>query len=529
TALSADGTVSIEAQVDWGEYELKVVTLGGAYTASSFKFNAGWYSGGAGTDTPDVLEIGLDREKYALGDVVRVRLKPRHAGQVLLSVVDNRLIEMKSVAVEAGETEATLTVTPEWGPGAYVTATLIRPAGPGRSPARALGLAWAGVDPADRRLAVDFTTPDEVSPRGPLPAALRISNLTPGETARVTIAAVDLGILNLTAFETPAPDDHYFGQRALGLDMRDLYGRLIDSNLGVRGALRSGGDAEAARMKAAPPVEELVAFFSGVVSVAADGTASAEFALPDFNGTVRLMAVAWTQSAVGHAQKDILVRDPIVVAAATPRFMAPRDESRVLLDVAHAKGPAGEVTLTFGSDGGLTGFGTAQNVTLAPGEIGQVSVPLVAVEIGDPSFTITTKTPDGTQLTKSLTIPVRLNDPDTARRSRLTIAANGGLTIDRNTFDGFEPGTARATLAAGPVALFDAPGLLTELDRYPYGCTEQTTSRALPLLYLSEVAGAIGMTAARDLDLRIETAINRVLANQSRSGAFGLWRPDRGD
>ena len=529
SSISATDANGIEAAVDWGEYELKLVTLQDEQTASSYKFTAGWYTGGAGSDTPDVLEVGLDRPAYRIGDTARLRLKPREAGKVLVAVVDNRVIDLKTVDVTAGETTVELPVTAEWGPGAYVTATLIRPSDATRNPSRALGLAWAKVDPEDRVLDVSFSTPDQVSPRGPLPVSVEIANLKPGAKAFVTLAAVDLGILSLTAFKTPAPDDHYFSQRRLGTEMRDLYGKLIDGNLGTLGRLRSGGDAEAQRLKAAPPVEELVASFSGVVEVSPDGKAEAVFELPDFNGTVRLMATAWTDGAVGHAEKDVLVRDPIVVSAATPRFLAPGDTGRVLLNITHASGPAGDISVSVSSDGAVSVPGEPSEFDLVAGGIQQISLPITAAEIGNSKIRVETTTPGGKTLVKNLTLPVRLNDPEVARQSRLTLPGDGTLSIDAAAFDGMRAGTARATLAVGPLALFDAPGLLTALDRYPYGCTEQTTSRALPLLYLSQVSDALGITAAADLETRVSDAIAKVLRNQSRQGSFGLWRPGRGD
>ena len=343
------------------------------------------------------------------------------------------------------------------------------------------------------------------------------------------MAAVDLGILNLTGFQSPAPDDYYFGQRALGMEMRDLYGRLIDGN-GAPGRLRSGGDAEQARLKSIPPVEELVAYFSGVVEVGADGVARVEFAVPDFNGTVRVMAQAWTASAVGSAEKDVLVRDPIVVSAATPRFLSPRDVTRVLVDVAHAKGPGGDVLMSVETDGGLSVAGDRfHQIPLGEGQIQRVSIPITAVEIGNPKLVLRTTTPGGQQLLKTLTLPVRLNDPEVSRRNDVRLSSGGRVTIDPDLFASYEPGTARITVGVGPVAQFDAPGLLVELDRYPYGCTEQTTSRALPLLYLDQVARALGLDERRDIDKRIAGAIERVLENQSSGGSFGLWRPGSDD
>src|SRR5690606_36654907 len=119
----------------------------------------------------------------------------------------------------------------------YVTATLYRPMNIAakRMPERALGLAWAKVAPGDRKLVVSLGVSEELRPRGPMTIPLAIGNLTPGKSAYVTIAAVDVGILNLTNFAAPAPDDWYFGQRRLGVEIRDIYGLLIDRMHGVPG------------------------------------------------------------------------------------------------------------------------------------------------------------------------------------------------------------------------------------------------------------------------------------------------------
>ncbi len=81
----------------------------------------------------------------------------------------------------------------------------------------------------------------------------------------------------------------------------------------------------------------------------------------------------------------------------------------------------------------------------------------------------------------------------------------------------------------GPLARLDAAGLLVQLDRVPWGCTEQVTSQALPLLYLADVAEALELAPRADLDARLEDAVAVVLANQSPEGGFGLWGPYGGD
>jgi len=67
------------------------------------------------------------------------------------------------------------------------------------------------------------------------------------------------------------------------------------------------------------------------------------------------------------------------------------------------------------------------------------------------------------------------------------------------------------------------------LDRYPYGCAEQTTSRALPLLYLSELNASAGLPDDGEVKKRVQEAIYKVLSYQSSSGSFGLWGPGSGD
>ncbi len=159
----------------------------------------------------------------------------------------------------------------------------------------------------------------------------------------------------------------------------------------------------------------------------------------------------------------------------------------------------------------------------------RITVPIAATETGLQTIAVNLTTPGGKRLTKTLTLPVQINDPEIARTTRLDLAVGDTFTFDRDVFTGLHTGTGSATLAIGPLARFDTPGLLNALDRYPYGCTEQIASRAMPLLYLDEVAVAMGLEQRDQLATRIEQAIAEVLTNQSSNGSFGLWGPSSGD
>ncbi len=514
---------AIATQVDWGEYEL-VAELQGGRSIGSVRFQAGWYGAGEGGETPDRLQVGLDRPDFVVGDTARLRVNAPSGGTALVSVLATDVIHQEVVTLDPGETVIPLQVTEGWGTGAYVTASVLRPLGDDDpAPARALGVAHARVNPGDKALAVTVEAPAETDGQaGSVEVTVRVDGLA-GEDGYVTLAAVDLGILNLTAHEAPDPTEHYFGQRRLGVELRDLYGRLIDGQSGALGQVRSGGDAGAsARFQSPPPTEVPMTFFSGLVPLGPDGTARLTVPKPAFNGTIRLDAVAWSARGVGDASTEVVARDPVVLTASLPRFMAPGDRSRLLLELVHVSGPAGTLPLSINAPN-LPLADVPAAATVEPGAKTVLEIPVTADEPGDHALTVTLDLPDGRTLVKTLTLGVRRNDPEVAVTRRFSLAPGETFLFDGEVFAGLRPGTGGATLSAGPLARFDMPGLLAQLDRYPYGCTEQLTSAALPLLYLSEYAPDM------DVRPRVQEAIARILTRQSSGGSFGLWQVGAGD
>ncbi len=531
-ALTAGTSARINSAVGWGRYELKIVNTDGQYTASSYAFTAGWWSAEASVDTPDVLDVSLDKARYRVGGTARLRITPRQAGTVLVRVVSDRLISMQALAVEPGEQVVDVPVAEDWGAGAYIIATLIQPmdTAKNRNPARAIGLAYAPTDPGIRQLSARFDMPPVVRPRGPLDVRLKVGG---GEgPVYATIAAVDLGILNLTGFTSPDPAQYYFGQRRLGVELRDIYGRLIDGMQGTPGRLRSGGDGALARVNAPPPTQALVAYFSGPLTVGTDGYASASFDLPAYNGTVRLMAVVWSGTAVGQAEYDLLVRDPVVVSAAMPRFLAPGDSTRLRVDLANVSAPAGKFSVTLSGNGGVSGqtYIVPPSVILAEGGQGSLNFPITAGAAGDYTLVLTVTAPDGAQYRQSLPVSVRANDPLINRALAAALPGKGGsFSIDPAVFTEMQPGSGTGNYTLGPLARFDVAGMLDALDRTPWGGTETRVSRAMPLLYLADIASVMDLNGTADPADRVRKAIIQVLANQTSTGAFGQWAPESGD
>jgi uncharacterized protein YfaS (alpha-2-macroglobulin family) len=539
TKLIANGTTDatmdgaeIAVPVTWGRYRLEIETAAIDGPTSSVEFDAGWYVEATSTETPDGLEIALDKESYTIGETAKLKVSSRFAGELMVTVGAESLIATKnaSIAAEGGEVE--IPVTAEWGAGAYVTATLFRPgdAQESRMPMRAIGIKWLTVNPGDRKLAVTLDLPEKTLPRQTLniPVSVTGAGL---EEAYVAVAAVDVGILNLTRYEAPNPDGWYFGQRRLGLEIRDLYGRLIDGSLGATGRLRTGGDGSEMPIQGNPPTEQLVAFFSGPVQLDADGKAIISFDIPQFNGTARIMTVAWSKTGVGHATADVIIRDPVVVTASLPKFLAPGDLSELRLDIANTDAPAGDYQLQVTSNPVVTvdPVAATQTVTLAAGGKFNATLPLMGGYNGSGVISVKLSNATGLSLEQVLNIPVRPASLPITTRRPVTIPPNGSLLVDGELLADSILQGASVSLSVSRSSAFDIPALLMTLDRYPYGCAEQTTSRALPLLYLSEMAQKSGIADDGEVKKRVQEAIYRVLAYQSSAGSFGLWSPGSGD
>jgi alpha-2-macroglobulin len=516
----ADRPGRIAVPVTWGRYRLDVSADDG--TVTSIGFDAGFFAD-ASADTPDRLEIALDKSEYHPGETMTVAVTARSAGRLTLQVIGDRLITSTTAEVQPGVTRLRLGVGRDWGSGAYLVASLRRPleAAAQRMPGRAIGVQWFAIDRKARSLALDMQLPPLVRPNSSLRVPLKIEGLAAGEEARVVVAAVDVGILNLTNYKPPAPDEHYLGQRRLGAEMRDLYGQLIDGMQGTRGQIRTGGDA-GGQLQGSPPTQKPVALFSGLVSVGRDGTAQVDFDLPEFAGTVRVMAVAWSKDKVGRAAGDVTVRDPLVLTATLPRFLLTGDRATMQLDLDNVEGPAGDYEITIGSEGAI-GARVTRTLRLSAKQREFLAVALNASIAGTADLKVRIAGPAGFALERSYALAVKPATQILARRTVRQIAKGESLSLSGDVFADLVPGSGSLALSVGPSVALDAAALLKALDRYPFGCTEQIASRALPLLYVNELAAEAHLALDAAVDQRIREAIDRLLARQGANGSFGLW------
>jgi uncharacterized protein YfaS (alpha-2-macroglobulin family) len=523
--VAADKPTQITLSPQPGRYRLDVKSSEPDGPITSVQFDVGWYSNGS-ADTPDLLETSIDKPQYQSGETMVVSVNARTAGKLTVNVLGDRLLTTQTIDVKEGTAQVKLPVGKDWGTGAYVLATLRRPldVAASRVPGRAIGLKWFGIDKQARTLAVNLSPPSLVRPNSTLKIPVKLGGLNPGEDAKVVVVAVDVGILNLTNYKPPAPDDYYLGQRSLTAEIRDLYGQLIDGMQGTRGQIRSGGDAGGAELQGSPPTQKPLALYSGIVTVSADGTAEISFDIPDFAGTARVMAVAWTATKLGHATIDVTVRDPVVLTTTLPRFLLNGDHGTVSFELDNVEGEAGDYTVNVAVSGPVNVSGNpAITTTLAAKQRSSMALGLDAGGAGTAQFDVDIKGPNGLTLARHYSLDVKPATQILARRSIRTLARGESLTLTSDMFSDLVPGTGSVSLSASQSTALDAATILHALDRYPHGCSEQITSRAMPLLYVNELAAGAHLAQDTEIDQRIKDAIERLLARQGSNGSFGLW------
>ena len=522
--IGAGPAARLNKRLGWGDYRLVLEGPQGARTA--VRFSAGWGAPAKDVEAPDVVRVSAGTRSYAQGDWVDVTLKAPYAGEAQVAVATDHVIDFKTMTV--GKAGATLRLKSSdlWGGGAYVLVTVIQPRDPVSSPRphRALGLVYVSLDPKDRKLTVDVDTPERVLSHDGIDVPVQVHGLGFGQRAWVTVAAVDEGILRLTKQESPDPVKWYFGKRALGVDYRDDYGRLLDPNLGAPANVNFGGDEIGGEGLTVTPIKTVALW--KMVQTGPDGRATVRLpAQAEFNGQLRIMAVAWTDNAVGGGSKDLTVREPVIAELSLPRFLAPGDTAFATLELHNLEGKVGQYIAQISASGGiLAPFRKLYDLILGQHVIERAPITApnaagisqVRFDVSGPGFAQTKTYPLQTRLgwgpvTRAFTELQKPGEAFTPSAELMRGLAAGSVTMEvsYSPFQGFDP---------GPIAV--------ALSGYPYGCTEQLVSGAYPLLYAGELTKDLKL---KGVAAKLTQVVSQLLDRQSLDGAFGLWRVGDGE
>ena len=533
--VAAGGTAKFDVPVEWGDYRLEVTDPATGLT-TRFPFFAGWSwnDDNRGKEArPDKVKLALDKTSYRTGDTLKVTVTPPHPGPGVLLVESDHLLYTRNIDAKAGASFE-IPVTKDWERhDVYLTALVFRggSAVDKITPARAVGEAFVPMDRSARKIDVAIDAPKTMKPEIDLPVMVKAPALA-GKKAYVTVSAVDVGILNITRFPRPDPTGWFFGQRRLGVDAYDLYGRVIESFDGNLAKLRYGGDmALAALPQARRPTAHVqtVDLFSGAVALDGQGQATVALKMPDFNGTVRVTALVFGENEYGTNDAETVVRAPLVAEISTPRVLAPGDKAEVTLDLQNFSGAEHAFAVKVSADKLLAIAQGERQVKLADKGKTTLTFPLTAQQGYGVGKIEVSAVGGGITIDRHFDLPVRAAWPAVLRSSARSLDKLAPITLGADALDGLLPDSVTARLTVSSLPPLPFASALAGLLQYPYGCIEQTTSKAWGNLLLDEKTADnlhVAGLAPEQRKQRIDAAIGRIASMQIPSGNFSMWGGD---
>ena len=474
-----------------------------------------------------------------VGGTARVLIAAPFAGKLLLTVETDAVVQTRVVDMPTSQVIVPIDVTDACRPGAFVTATVLRPVIADQAigkPHRAFGVCRLNVDQSDRKLSVAIDTPVELRPMTSLDVGLAVTDSAHHAVtgAAVTVAAVDEGICSLTNFATPDPFAFLTARRALGVQSADLFGLLLPesarADVGGDGPGNGDdGDAGSSGRHQSPIGGRRVrpvALAWAVVHTDAAGRARAAFPVPPFQGRLRVMAVAYTADKVGSADRGVTVRSPLLAQTSWPRFAAPGDRFSVPVVLFNNRPTGGTARVTVApveDDGLLTLSDADATVRLAAGGQQRVDVNVaVGQRVGVARVRLTAEM-GGERYDEEVELPVRPAAPTSQFAGVVR-----GTVGDALALPGLVPvlpGTGSVRVDVTPWPTLNLPRGLDYLDRYPYGCAEQTTSTMFPLVALGEIGRRLDpahFDPARVRD-KVEVGVTRLIGMQTADGGLSMW------
>lgn len=539
-SLKAGDGAEISFPTEWGYYRVEVKDPVSGQVAA-YRFRAGWDPDAkVMAGRPDRVGLTLNQQQYSAGDELRIQVRPPAAGEGYLMLETDQLLYREPVSIPAEGAEVSVTLKPEWlRQDLYASVVLLQP-GDARErtlPKRMLGLEPVPVAPGERELKVDFgDMPMELRPEQRVDVPVQVSATEDGELpdeVRVTLAAVDVGVLSITDFATPDPLDWFFTPGAYRVDLRDNYGDLIDAEAGALARLRYGGDADLSRGGAQPPSDvQILSLFSGAVEVDEQGRASIPVDLPAFNGRIRLMAVAFSDGAMGSADHEVPVVAHVVAELNRPRFLAQGDRSQLTLDLHNRTEQKQTLSIELDAGKGLVfesgSGGWKTEVELDAGEKITRVLPVTAnIAMGRVPLRLHVTGIEGeADLAREWILGIRPAWPAQALNWQQPVPAGDTFDLSGAALEGLQPESLNAQLTMSRHAPLNLARHFDALKAYPYGCAEQTTSGVFSQIYVQGNQLQDWGLEADELDERtaaVELAIRRLFGMQRSNGSFGLW------
>lgn len=537
--ISDNTQTQISLPLDYGNYRVEIRN-DSQKLISSYQFFSGWHwydQNSANGERPDQIKLQWQADDLVPGSEAVLQITAPYEGTALITVESDQLLWKKTIEMKNSQQMVNIPIDPKWKRHDIHASVMVIQKGEVKRkhlPTRAFGVIHLPINRDDRKLEISIVAPEKMLPETKVTIKVKAVHLKNTATY-VTLATVDTGVLNVSNFDTPKPHDWFFAARQYIAEIRDMYGSIIALVEGKNTRQKFGGDADLARGGDEPTSDvQIVSMISEKVQFDADGMADITVNMPYFNGEVRLMAMAFNDNQFAGVDTRMKVAAPVVIETSLPRFIAKGDETFATIDVHNTQASEQALDLQIIASDSLGAKIIMQQVVLSANEKKIFKLPIIAqlhngtghVDViadveSDESFTIN----------RQWNVGMRPAFPAIIETSSDILDAGNDFKIGNKMFENFDQTNLKSVLKISNVPVLNADEQLQHLIQYPYGCLEQTTSRAWPLMLLEKPDLSFFKNEQQEkiyserADL-IDGAISRLLGMQRHDGSFGLWNSD---
>jgi uncharacterized protein YfaS (alpha-2-macroglobulin family) len=514
---------------DWGRYLVYVKDRESGHATGGTVYIdwPDWRGRSNKTDPSGIkmLAFSLDKDSYEIGETATAIIPAAAGGRALVSLENgSTVLQQQWLEVsDQGDTKLTFKITPEMAPNVYLHISLLQPHAQTVNdlPIRMYGIAPVFVTNRQTILQPQIKMPEVLRPETDFNVTVSEKS---GKPMTYTLAIVDDGLLDLTNFKTPDPWNEFYAREALGIRTWDMYDDVLGASSGRYSSLFStGGDASLKPADAKANRFKLVVKFIGPFYLAKGKQQTHTLKLPMYVGSVRAMVVAGQDGAYGNAEKTAFVRTPLMLLSTLPRVLSTQEEITVPVNVFAMENQVKNVTASLEASGAgvqITG-NRQQSLTFdQPGD----QLAYFTLKTGSKTGKATihlTASGNGQQTKETIEIEVRNPNPVVTLRNSQWIEAGQEAELSY-TLAGSSSANNQVQLEVSRIPSVDISRRFDFLYNYQHHCTEQLTSKALPLLFVSQFK-AVDEQEAEKIKTNVQEAIRQIYARQLPNGGFVYW------
>ena len=471
-----------------------------------------------------MLTFSLDKDSYEIGETATAIIPAAAGGRALVSIENGSSVlhrEWIEVTNE-GDTKYTFEITPEMAPNVYLHISLLQPHAQTINdlPIRMYGIAPVFVTNRQTVLQPQIQMPEVLRPETDFNVTVSEKS---GKPMTYTLAIVDDGLLDLTNFKTPDPWNEFYSREALGIRTWDMYDNVLGASAGAYSSLFSvGGDATLKPADAKANRFKPVVKFIGPFYLEKGRQQTHTLKLPMYVGSVRAMVVAGQDGAYGNAEKTAFVRTPLMLLSTLPRVLSIQEEITVPVNVFAMEKQVKNVTVSLQASGGGVQIEGSHQQSLTFNRPGDQLV-FFTLKTGNKTGKATIKltASGGGQQTKE-TIEIEVRNPNPI----VTLRSSEWIETGQNKELSYQLGSLSVNnqikLEVSRIPSVDISRRFDFLYNYQHHCTEQLTSKALPLLFIAQFK-TIDTREAEKIKANVQEAIRQIYARQLPNGGFVYW------